>query len=199
MTQGSGSHHQYSTNEAAHDLALGQALVGAPFDLGPGRWVAAHADQGDAPQGVVGLAVAATIPPVAVGAARGGRDRRDAAQMGKAASPRSRWGLSPAVTTTARRCRSRPRQATRVDAAEVTSAWSWRPSRPSSAWSCHQRRARVPRLALVAAIGLVRGPGRSPAHLPTSAVVLSPSSGWRSSSGRWRARRTAVRRPPPWP
>jgi hypothetical protein len=47
--------------EAAHDVELGQALVGPPLDLGPGRWVAAHPDQGDAPQGVVGPAVTAPI------------------------------------------------------------------------------------------------------------------------------------------
>jgi hypothetical protein len=43
--------------------------------------VAAHADQGDAPQGVVGVAVAAAVEAMAVGAAREGRDRRGAAQV----------------------------------------------------------------------------------------------------------------------
>src|SRR5215217_3271867 len=61
--------------EAAQDVELGQALFGAPLDIGPGRWVAAHPDQGDAPQGVVGPPVAAAIEPVAIGAARGGGDR----------------------------------------------------------------------------------------------------------------------------
>ena len=43
--------------------------------------------------------------------------------------------------------------------------------------------SRVRRLALVAAIGLVRGPGRSAAQTPNQGLVLSPSSGCRSSSG----------------
>ena len=47
--------------QTAHDVELGQALFGAPLDIGPGRWVAAHADQGDAPQGVVGSAVPAAV------------------------------------------------------------------------------------------------------------------------------------------
>jgi hypothetical protein len=38
-------------------------------------------NQGDAPQGVVGVAVAAAIEAVAVGAARRGGDRGGAAQM----------------------------------------------------------------------------------------------------------------------
>jgi hypothetical protein len=103
----------------------------------------------------------------------------DAAQMREGGLARSRWGLSPAVTSNCPAVSTpTPGRATRVGAAEVTSAWSWRSSRSSSAWSCCQRRARVRRLVLVAAIGLVRAPGRSPAHARTSALVLSPSSGW---------------------
>ena len=60
--------------QTAHDVELGQALFGAPLHIGPGWWVTVHADQGDAPQGVVGLTVAATVEAVAVGAARGRRD-----------------------------------------------------------------------------------------------------------------------------
>jgi hypothetical protein len=65
----------------AGDVELGQALFGPPLDIGRGRWVAVHPDQRDAPQGVVGPAVAAAVQPVAVGAARGCRDRDGAAQM----------------------------------------------------------------------------------------------------------------------
>ena len=35
--------------QTAHDVELGQALFGPPLDIGPGRWVAAHPDQGNAP------------------------------------------------------------------------------------------------------------------------------------------------------
>src|ERR1700760_2773541 len=41
--------------EAAHDLGFGLALGGAAGDVVPGLLVTAHADQGDAPQGTVGL------------------------------------------------------------------------------------------------------------------------------------------------
>ena len=67
--------------QTAHDVELGQALFGPALDIGPGRRVAAHADQGNPPQGVVGSAVAATVQPVAVGATRGRRNGGGAAQM----------------------------------------------------------------------------------------------------------------------
>ena len=67
--------------ETAQDVQLGQALFGPPINIGPGRCVAVHTDQGDAPQGVVGAAVAAPVEPVAVGAARGGGDGGGAAQV----------------------------------------------------------------------------------------------------------------------
>jgi hypothetical protein len=55
--------------QAADDLALGQSLGGAAGDVGLGPRVVVHADQDDAPQRVVGLAVAAPIEPVPAGAA----------------------------------------------------------------------------------------------------------------------------------
>ena len=51
------------------------------------------------------------------------------------------------------------------------------------AWSCCQRRARVHSVVLVAAVVLVRGPGRRAAQAPTRALVLRPSSGWESAWG----------------
>ncbi len=55
------------TLEAPHDLSLGLAFGGAAGDVVLGRLVAAHADQGDAPQGAVGLPIAAAVQPVPVG------------------------------------------------------------------------------------------------------------------------------------
>src|SRR5712692_5356306 len=60
--------------QAADDLALGLALAGAPRDVLSGRLVPAHADEDDAVEGGVGLAVAAAVEPVADRLARGGRD-----------------------------------------------------------------------------------------------------------------------------
>jgi hypothetical protein len=61
--------------------------------------MAAHPDQGDAPQRVAGSAVAAAIQPVAVGAARGRRQGRGATQVGEGGLPAQPLGLSPAVTS----------------------------------------------------------------------------------------------------
>ena len=51
--------------DAAHDLASGLAFGAAPCCVVDGALVDAEADHGDAPQGVVGLPVAASVQPVA--------------------------------------------------------------------------------------------------------------------------------------
>jgi hypothetical protein len=56
--------------EAAHDLFGGQALGGPTGDVVLGALIAAHPDQHDAPQRIVGLAVTATVEAVAVGPPR---------------------------------------------------------------------------------------------------------------------------------
>ena len=56
--------------EAADDLWLGFAFRGAPLGVGAGGGVGAEAGEHDPPQGVVGLAVAAGVEPVADGLAR---------------------------------------------------------------------------------------------------------------------------------
>jgi hypothetical protein len=101
----------------------------------------------------------------------------------KAGSPRSRWGLSPAVTSS---CPAG------VDA-DPGSPPAWGPHRPapeagtsswvSSACSCCQWRAKLRLVVLVAAVVLVSGPGPMAAQASTRALVLSSSSGARSSSG----------------
>src|SRR5271169_1761183 len=53
------------TLQAADDLFLRQALFTAPLDVGPRRGVGAHPGDHDPPQGMVGLAVAAGVEPVA--------------------------------------------------------------------------------------------------------------------------------------
>ena len=128
--------------QAAQDVELGEPLVGPALDIRPGRWRAVPADQGDAPQGVVGVAVAAPVESVAVGAARGRRDGGGAAQMGEGGLGAEPLGvvaggdqqLPGGVDPT-------PGRASRVGAAAATSTWSWVSSWSSSAWSCCQRRA----------------------------------------------------------
>ena len=60
---------------------LERPSASAPFDVGAGTWVRAHAGEHDAPQGVVGLAVAAAVEPVAGHLAGRGVDRGDAAEV----------------------------------------------------------------------------------------------------------------------
>src|SRR5258708_4449876 len=67
--------------EAAHDLFLGQAFGGAPFDVGAGRRVGAHPGDDDAPQGVVGLPVAGGVEAAPDGLSGGGGDRGGGAQV----------------------------------------------------------------------------------------------------------------------
>jgi len=69
--------------QAADDLRLGQALGGAPLDVGSGGRMVAHADDHDAVQGGVGLAVTAAVQAVADGRAGGGFGRRRSAEHGE--------------------------------------------------------------------------------------------------------------------
>ncbi len=50
--------------ETAHDVELGQALSGAPLHMGLCGLMAVHADQGDAPQGMVGVPIATPVEAV---------------------------------------------------------------------------------------------------------------------------------------
>ena len=111
--------------QTAQDVELGQALLGPPLHIGPGLRVAAHPDQGDPPQGVVGVAVAAAVQPVAVGAARGRRDRGGAAPVGEGGLDPQPLGVSPAVTSSWPAVSiPTPGSATRVGATTLTRSWS---------------------------------------------------------------------------
>ena len=67
--------------QAADDLGLGFSFCCAAGDVGAGGRVGAHAGEGDPPQGVIGLAVAAGVEAVAGALARGSGDRGSGAQM----------------------------------------------------------------------------------------------------------------------
>ncbi len=56
--------------QAADDLAFGEAFGGAPLYVGSGAFVVCHAGDGDAPEGVVGVAVPGSVQSVALGASR---------------------------------------------------------------------------------------------------------------------------------
>src|SRR3954451_9933897 len=71
--------------EAADDLVLGLAFGGAAFGVGLGLEAVAQAADGDHVQGAVGVAVAAVVQPVAVGAPRVSGDRAGATKRGERA------------------------------------------------------------------------------------------------------------------
>ena len=62
---------------------LGAAFGGAFGDVGAGAFAAGHADQSDAPEGVVGGAVSASVRAVALVEPGGGVDGTDAAERGE--------------------------------------------------------------------------------------------------------------------
>src|SRR5215204_7576630 len=67
--------------QAADDLGLRQAFVGAALGVGAGAGVVAEAAKNDNVERVVGATVAAAVGPVAVGASAAGGDRCGAAEV----------------------------------------------------------------------------------------------------------------------
>ena len=81
-------------------IAFGLAALG----VGAGVGVGGEPDHGDAPQGVVGLAVAACVEAVAGDLARGRLDWGGAAERGEGGfAGEPAWGLSPAAIDQDRR------------------------------------------------------------------------------------------------
>jgi hypothetical protein len=69
--------------QASDDFGLGQSFLGAALGVGAAAGVVAEPVEHDDVEGVVGLAVAASVESVAVGTAAAGRDRRSTAQVGE--------------------------------------------------------------------------------------------------------------------
>ncbi len=67
--------------EATHDLLGAESFGAAAGDVDAGAFVAAHADERDAPERVVGLTVAATVEAMPTHPAGGGFEGRDAAEL----------------------------------------------------------------------------------------------------------------------
>ena len=164
--------------ETAHDVELGQPLFGPPLDIGSGRWVAAHPDQGNAPQGVVGLAVTAAVESVAVGAARGRRDRGGAAKMGEGGLAAEPMGIvtgghqqlpggvdpNPGQGDQGRRGRGDQQLELSIKLSEL-------------GLELLPAASQGPQARLGRGYWAGQGPGRIAAQTPTRALVLSPSSG----------------------
>src|ERR1700682_6733268 len=68
--------------EAADDLSLGESFLGAALDVVTGAGVGDHAHHHDAPERLVGSAVAATVESFADDEPGGGVDGRAPAQVG---------------------------------------------------------------------------------------------------------------------
>jgi hypothetical protein len=64
MTQDSGSHRRYSTNEAPQRFLGGLALGRAPSGVGAGGWVVAEPSHHDGVERPVELPVTRTIQPM---------------------------------------------------------------------------------------------------------------------------------------
>ena len=62
--------------EAAHDLRFRKSFSSPTSDVGACGWIPAHADEQDAPEGVVSLAVAAPVQSVSLSSSRRCRQRR---------------------------------------------------------------------------------------------------------------------------
>jgi hypothetical protein len=80
--------------EAADDVALGLAFRLAPGRIGLGLLVAREPDHGDAPQGMVGLAIARSVESVPDSHARGGLDRRHPAHGGEGCLVAQAFGVA---------------------------------------------------------------------------------------------------------
>ena len=87
--------------QAADDLAFALALAGAPFDVVLGGLVVAQADEHDPVERGVGLAVAASVERWRFVLPEQALIGEEPQSIEKAASERSRSGLSPAATSSA--------------------------------------------------------------------------------------------------
>src|SRR4029453_7143468 len=140
--------------DAAHDLGFGQAFLAPSVDIGAGTGTKPHPDPDGQVQGPVGVAVPAAVQPVAVGLAGAGGDGGDPHRWAKAASPRSRSGCWPAVTSSwpawAWPIARSPSSRGAARPTSVASRWSARPISASSSW---MRRAIACSAALLACTG----------------------------------------------
>ena len=187
--------------ETAHDVELGQALLGAPLHIGLGGLMAGHADQGDAPQGMVGESIATPVEAVTIGPPEEAGSGATPHSRAKAASLPSRPGLSPAVTSSCPAVsRPMPGRANSAGAAALTSLVSSTSRASSSACRWCQRRARARRAALVAEAGSRSGPGRRARQARASALVAgSGAAGYATLRGRHRPSRAGGRQRRPVP
>ena len=85
--------------QAAEDLSAGEAFGGSACSVGARLGVVHESVVGDRPERAVALTVAAFVEPVSFRFAAGGFDRETPQRAAKAASERSRSGLSLAITS----------------------------------------------------------------------------------------------------
>jgi len=69
--------------QAPDDLGLEQSPLSAAFGVGAASGVVAESVDHDDVEGLVGVAVAASVEPMSMNAAAAGRDRGDTAQVGE--------------------------------------------------------------------------------------------------------------------
>src|SRR6266496_1561519 len=168
--------------EAALDLAFALALAGAAVDVGPGRLVVAHADEDDAVECGVGLAVAAPVEPVAVCLARGGVDRGGAAEHREGGLGAEPFGVvaggdqerAGGVGADAERL-DEPRRGSSGELSQLSVEAG------DLGFECLVAAGEVSECALAGGQRAVERPERSRAALPTSLLVERARSSSRSS------------------
>jgi hypothetical protein len=182
---------------AAQDVELGQPLLGVPLHRELGGLMAGHVDQGDAPHGMVGVAIP-PVEPVTVGPPEeaGSRATPQPSQGGLAAQPP---GLSPAVPAAARRCPGHAGPGHSAGAAGLTSLVS-STSRASSSPAGTARAGPGPPGPPCGRLKIARGPGRRARQARASALWSGTwAAGWAMLGGRHRHGRAVGRRRRPAP
>jgi hypothetical protein len=161
--------------QAADDLGLGLAFLGASLDVGAGRPMPGHPPDRDQGQRPVRFTVAATIEAVPGGLAGGGRDGRDPAQLREGGLAVQPLGVVAASDQQRRgRLGPTPLTATSAGAAVATSRSSCTSSAVISWVSCCQRPATDRSASLAASVGVagvVRGRSRAAVVRPVRSAA----------------------------
>ena len=179
--------------EDAHDLWLAATFKAAPFDVDACSSVRAHAGEHDAPQGVVGLPVAAAVEPVTDRLARRGVDRGDAAQVSPGGFGSDPVGVVPGGD-------EQQGGSVNADAGEVEQARCGRFDERGelvvkAAQSASMSSTRRPRVCIASLVAYITGSpfgfGRNAPASRARATTVTPRKRSRSSSGaqkpRWRS------------
>ena len=192
--------------EAAHDLRFRKSFSSPTSDVGTCGWIPAHADEQDAPEGVVSLAVAAPVQSVSLSSSRRCRQRRWTPGGRRHASSRRSCG-APRRANPLRASRRLPRSRPLSAPAMAPSAGRRRGGGPVAATRFVRGSQRVLRTSRptrhVPLSGLEVGEGTASTNSEPfcqirSCTVASARASF-SCSHSWRSRRSVCDCPPSGP